>query len=154
MKSSKSVYIVFGVTLLLMLIFGAVMILHKPSSDNLLGTWEIATVSGVKVDPRSMGEDSLVRFELKPDGKCTMHPAEGTWSVDGDKLVLHTVTYNGQTREQFLADAEKRFPGDASMKKVADKEYEDLKLQISPDSTSLALSLSGVTIKYVRKPGG
>jgi len=133
-----------------LLVFAAVY--HRDTTSDLVGTWDLTEVDGHKLDMKSQPGDQLISFGLHADGTFDMKPSLGTWKVDGSNLVLHTNQYDGKTQTQFRAEMLAKYPSDSSMQKIAEKVFEDLKLSIGVDDSTLTMFLGGSKQTYIKRP--
>lgn len=124
----------------------------KGGHPELVGSWRLAEIDGKLVDAHSASSKDIPTFELLDTGTFTMttFSTVGTWSVDSTKLVLHAEKYNGQTREQFKAEMTSKYPGDASMQKMADQAFADFTLTIDKGGKSLSTKAGEMTQTYHR----
>lgn len=154
MPKAKPNYIriVFAVTIVVVISLIAAALFQRQGSSDLVGTWQLATLGGRKVDAATAGSDQHLEILQNGTFRWPSLQASGTWTTDGSNLLLHTDKYDGKTQEQFRAETQAKFPSDPSMLKIADKVFEDVKLSIGADSATLSLNFGGIPQTFRKAP--
>ncbi len=150
MKKFNNIKFIFGAALAGILIVLLIALIPRHGPEDISGVWKVQSVNGLRVDPKSMGENQLVQFDIRPGGACTMPAGTGKWTLEDNQLTLHILTYDGKTKEQFASEIATKFPGDTTMQRIVEKEFEDLKLLVDAPHNALTLELGSVMIKYGR----
>lgn len=144
---------IFAVTALILCVLIVVAIVQRQSSPSLAGTWRLASIGNLKIPANASGVDQQIKINEAGTFVWPSYQAEGKWTIDGATLTMHTEKYNGATKAEFLADIKAKYPSDASMQKISEKVFEDIKLSLNPEHTILTLDLSGTKQTFVKKTG-
>jgi hypothetical protein len=142
---------VFAFTLLAIVILVGVGLFQRQSGPDLAGSWKLASVDGVKAPQNSnAGDEGFVIRENGTFNWPSFH-IDGKWTIVEPNLVLHTEKYDGKSQAQFRTETEAKYPSDPAIQKVADKVFEDLKLSMSADGSTLSISFGGISQTYMKR---
>jgi hypothetical protein len=126
-------------------------VFQRQDTSDLAGKWLLATIGGVKMPPGASAGDQAI--DILPNGNFSWPSLSitGKWKADDARLILHPEKYDGKTPEQFRAETQAKYPSDAAMQKIADKVFEDLKLTIGADSTTLSIDMGGTVQTFAKE---
>ncbi len=131
--------------------FAAMLLLSAGCNGHrdVIGKYQLTSISGRSVNAAA----SEVVLELQDGGKYTANPDEiGTWSVEGDAVVMHKEKYKGKTkaeRAQFITQQ-----GRMTTENTAAFEdfWKDMKAEIGTDHKTLTIHRQNMEVVLTKLP--
>jgi hypothetical protein len=141
----------FAITLVVTITLVIAALLQRQDTGDIAGKWQLTSIGGVKMTTASGVVEQDIDVLQNGTFSWPSLSITGTWKADGNNLLLHPEKYDGKTAEQFRAETQAKFASDPAMQKIADKVFEDLKLSVGADYTTLSIDLGGNLQTYTKR---